>query len=323
MKLPLVSIIVPCYNYGTLLAETLQSLQHQSYSHWECIIVDDGSQDNTAVVVADMAMKDSRYEYVYQANKGQAAARNRGLFHAKGKYIQFLDADDFLENWKLEKQVSFLEKNAGVDIVYGQVRYFKSGEINELFFDRWYGKEKNWMPGISGKGKQLVEAFVHQNIMELGCLLFKKETLEEVGNFDEEIQGVEDWDLCIRCALKGKEFQFQPIPETMVLMRLHPESFSKQRQRMRKAMLVFRNKLDKNLRDYPALKKLNQRNLVRDLGKPVLNQIANGKLLPGLKGLLLNMRDTKEYLYNLKLGSYWFGVRIFRRLKRLSGRETL
>lgn len=318
MHSPLVSIIIPCYNYGNLLAITLHSLLNQSYSNWECIVVDDGSKDNTSAVVSEMALKDNRYRYIYQENRGQAAARNKGLLNARGKYVQFLDADDFLENYKLEKQVLFLEKNAEVDIVYGEVRYFKTEQPNEFFLDRWLGIN-NWMPGISGGGEELVEAFVHENIMELGCILFKKEVLQEVGQFDEEIQGVEDWDLCVRCALLGKKFNYQPFPETRVLMRLHPASFSKQSQRMRKAMLIFRNKLSERLEENPPLKKLNKYNLVLNLGKPAFNEISNGNLMAGLKGVFLNMRDTKKYFYNLKLGSYWLGVRVLRRGKKIFG----
>lgn len=315
MKLPLVSIIIPCFNYGHLLIETLESLLDQSFTNWECIVVDDGSQDSTAMVVANMVQKDLRYRYVFQENKGQAAARNRGLLHAKGDYVQFLDADDFIESEKLKKQVTLLEENRNLDIVYGEVRYFRSGEPNILFLDRWLNREKDWMPGVSGSGEKIVEAFIIQNIVELGCILFRKSILNEVEGFDERIQGVEDWDLCIRCALKGKEFKFDPAQETRILMRLHPVSFSKQKERMEKAMLIFRKKLEGNLVAYPRLKNLNKKSLLVSLGKPAFYEISTGKLSLGLKQLLKAIQVTRNYFYYLKVGVYWLGIRLFRKSK--------
>jgi glycosyltransferase involved in cell wall biosynthesis len=104
---PLVSIIIPAYNYSHFLFETLGDIQKQTYQNWECIIVDDGSSDNTKEVVAQIVKKDQRFIYIYQNNKGPNAARNNGINHSKGEFIQFLDADDKMEHHKLEVQVKF------------------------------------------------------------------------------------------------------------------------------------------------------------------------------------------------------------------------
>jgi len=98
---PLVSIIVPCFNYGQFLSEALESLLAQTYPRWECIIVDDGSTDNTKEAVNFYVQKDSRFRYIYQVHRGVSSARNRALKEAAGTYIQFLDADDMLEKDKL------------------------------------------------------------------------------------------------------------------------------------------------------------------------------------------------------------------------------
>jgi glycosyltransferase involved in cell wall biosynthesis len=81
----LVSIIIPCYNYGWLLAETLESVLKQHYAEWECLVIDDGSSDNTKQVAESFATKDARIKYVYQVNGGMSNARNNGLRLAKGK----------------------------------------------------------------------------------------------------------------------------------------------------------------------------------------------------------------------------------------------
>ncbi len=93
---PLISVIVPCYNYGDLLKDCIGSLFAQTYSNWECIIVDDGSTDNTRMVAEELVQKDKRISYFLQSNSGPTVARNYGLSVAKGEFIQFIDADDLM-----------------------------------------------------------------------------------------------------------------------------------------------------------------------------------------------------------------------------------
>ena len=115
----LVSIIVPCFNYAHFLPETLKSVSAQSFQNWECIIVDDGSADNTSEVATKFRLYDSRFRLISQSNCGLPAARNTGIQASVGEYIQLLDADDLITPEKLELQVAYLEKNRTVDIVYG------------------------------------------------------------------------------------------------------------------------------------------------------------------------------------------------------------
>lgn len=91
---PFFSIIIPTYNRAGFLQETLQSVIDQKFTNWECIIIDDGSTDETATVVKGFAEKDNRIKYVYQENAERSAARNNGMKRAKGQYICFLDSDD-------------------------------------------------------------------------------------------------------------------------------------------------------------------------------------------------------------------------------------
>jgi len=93
---PLISVIVPCYNQGTFLDETLRSVYNQSYAEWECVVINDGSTDNTESVAAAWAGRDRRFTSIFKTNGGLSSARNRGLEMATGEYIQFLDADDQL-----------------------------------------------------------------------------------------------------------------------------------------------------------------------------------------------------------------------------------
>ena len=107
-----VSIITPTYNSERFIAETIVSVQAQTYQDWEMIIVDDCSTDKTAEIVASFQEKDSRIKYFYNStNKGSALSRNLALQKAKGKWIAFLDSDDIWHPEKLEKQIEFMTKN--------------------------------------------------------------------------------------------------------------------------------------------------------------------------------------------------------------------
>ena len=106
-----VSIIMPSYNTGRFISETIESVLAQSYSDWELIIVDDCSNDNTDDVVSQY-LTDKRIRYIKnETNSGAAVSRNRALREAKGKWIAFLDSDDLWEPDKLETQIVFMEKN--------------------------------------------------------------------------------------------------------------------------------------------------------------------------------------------------------------------
>ena len=97
-----VSIIVPCYNQAQYLDQCLQSVLDQTHEHWECIIINDGSSDDTSIIAQEWTKKDSRFKYLYKENGGLSSARNAGLDKATADYIQFLDADDLLEPNRFE-----------------------------------------------------------------------------------------------------------------------------------------------------------------------------------------------------------------------------
>ncbi|HYD20693.1 MAG TPA: glycosyltransferase family 2 protein, partial [Flavipsychrobacter sp.] len=114
-----VSVIVPCYNYAKYLPFALDSVLAQDMANWECVVVDDGSGDETGRVAREYVHKDARFKYVYQQNRGLSAARNTGVENSLGEYLQFLDADDLIDSAKLSKQAAYLDANGGVDVVYG------------------------------------------------------------------------------------------------------------------------------------------------------------------------------------------------------------
>ena len=130
----LVSVIVPVYNGAGFITDTLLSVKDQTHDHLECIIVDDGSVDDTAIIVRQWIKTDNRFSYIYQDNKGLSAARNTGLAHAKGSFIQFLDADDILLPSKIEKQLEDIKNNTpdSRDMIVSYTDY-STGRSSDIF----------------------------------------------------------------------------------------------------------------------------------------------------------------------------------------------
>ena len=105
MNNPIVSIIVPCYKQAHFLNDALNSVLEQSYINWECIIVNDGSPDNTDVIASDWCKRDNRFKYFFKENGGLSSARNLGLEKVAGNFVQFLDCDDVLHPEKLKASI--------------------------------------------------------------------------------------------------------------------------------------------------------------------------------------------------------------------------
>ncbi len=114
---PIISIIVPCYNQAQYLPETLQSVLEQEFDRWECIIVNDGSPDDTEAVANEWVTQDSRFKYLKKENGGLADARNFGIRHSSGQYILPLDSDDKISPTYCREAIAVLEKDAQVKVV--------------------------------------------------------------------------------------------------------------------------------------------------------------------------------------------------------------
>lgn len=126
MSSSLVSIIVPCYNQESFLEETLQSVQNQTHTNWECLLINDGSTDQTDRICKKWVEKDNRFKYFSSTNKGVSNARNIGLKAASGDYIQFLDGDDLLEKDKFEK--SFAE-TIDCDLIFTEFKILTNNKF--------------------------------------------------------------------------------------------------------------------------------------------------------------------------------------------------
>ncbi|MET0623206.1 MAG: glycosyltransferase family A protein, partial [Pyrinomonadaceae bacterium] len=219
-------------------------------------VVDDGSTDDTEEVVARVSAADARVRYLRQANQRQAVAKNTGLADARGKYVQFLDADDLIEPSKLERQVEFLEANPAADIVYGGARYFHTERPGERLYGM-FGEDAPWMPELSGTGKTIILPLVRMNIMAINAALVRRAAVDDVGPFDPVLPPVEDWDYWLRCALKGRRFEFRDFDGALALVRAHEASTSRQHASALVAWRALRAKID-TLTEDPEVLFLNQ-----------------------------------------------------------------
>jgi glycosyltransferase involved in cell wall biosynthesis len=182
----LVSIIVPCYNQAKFLAETLESILVQTHSNWECIIVNDGSVDNTEEIAKRYISKDIRFKYFYQDNQGISVARNAGISVSSGKYILPLDGDDLISRSYIEEAIPILETHSEVKIVYCNAEFF--GE-----------KQGSWnLPAFCG-----IENFLLDN--SIFCSgIFRRIDYEKTHGYNPNMcYGIEDWDFWISLLKDG------------------------------------------------------------------------------------------------------------------------
>nr|WP_314897221.1 glycosyltransferase family A protein [uncultured Flavobacterium sp.] len=207
--MPKVSIIVPCYNQAQYLDEALQSLYDQTYTNWECIIVNDGSPDNTEEIVQKWEAKDSRFTYLYKENGGVSSARNLGIENAKGKFIVTLDADDKYEASFIEKALTVLVNNTEIGIVSSWGMYFTNEKQLQVFKST----------------AQSVTDFLFHNGVNMGSSLFRKECWVSAGGYDEDPRnGYEDWEFYLRVCALGWEVHI--IEEVLFFYRQHVVSRS-------------------------------------------------------------------------------------------------
>lgn len=193
---PAVSVVVPTYNHRDYVLDALSSVFDQTFTDTEVIVVDDGSEDDTDAVLAPL--RDAgRIRYFRQANAGQAAARNRGLAEARGRYVAFLDDDDLWPPDRLAWQVELLESDAACVMVYGDFLKLRDGRAEPH-------------AGKHGPSGAVTREFRTRNwLVSPGQALMRTTAVRSIGGFDRAIWGSDDWDLYIRLSRKG-EFQYRP-----------------------------------------------------------------------------------------------------------------
>lgn len=206
---PLVSVIIPCYNQGCFLPETLDSVIAQTFSNWECIIVNDGSSDNTEEIASLYCKKDDRIKYIYQNNSGLSATRNNGINNSIGKYILPLDSDDKIGHKYMEKAVSILENNDDIDIVYSRASLF--GAM---------------------KGEWKLDEYSLERILGQNCIFcsafYRRKDFDVAGGYKTNMKyGFEDWDFWLSIIEKKETPKIHRIDEILFFYRIRKKSMAR------------------------------------------------------------------------------------------------
>ncbi len=232
----LVSIIIPVYNGEKYIADTIQSVIDQTYKNWELIIVDDGSTDNTAVVVKQF--NDSRISYIKKNNTGVSDTRNLGATISKGEILCFLDADDIWLPENLEKKVEKLITEPKGVLVYSSM--FLWDERNDYKTCKTTKKivEDDW-----GKFRRLMVPTIPSSA------IIKRDYFFEAGMFDTNISTSADFDLTIRLRELG---EFIYLEEPLVLYRCHPSQMHNNIALYKHDMIYILKKYKSNTNLFPT-----------------------------------------------------------------------
>jgi glycosyltransferase involved in cell wall biosynthesis len=183
----IVSIIVPAYNYANYIGECLDSVLAQTIKEWECIVIDNGSTDDTSDIVKAFAKKDSRIKYYFTSQKGVSLARNYAVSLSQGMYILPLDADDKIDSAYLAKALAIMDENPTISLVYCDAILF--GSVNK----KWILPEFNYR-----------DLLIENSIF---CsALYKKSDFISVNGYNiNMVEGFEDWDFWIKLLADDKK----------------------------------------------------------------------------------------------------------------------
>jgi glycosyltransferase involved in cell wall biosynthesis len=305
MDFPDVSIIIPTFNYGHLIEETLNSIICQSFENWECIIVDNGSTDNTKEIVSNWISKDSRFKFIKIEHTTTSSCRNKGLSASRGKFLQFVDADDQISEGKLKNQLELFNKNPTASIVYSNAMYYDHGFSNNL---RYTLDESNkpWMIEFTGFSWDLLPSMLHKNVFVISSPLFKRRVYEETNGFNDAMNWVEDWEFYFRCFSKNYFVVFDNSKDSSSLIRVHPKSLSRNKIMMHEQSLLARNEVLitlNNIKKHPQYKLLEDDNFkhILFLHKSLAKEYASTSSFRSKKHLIKYSLKSKEYRFLLKV----------------------
>lgn len=194
MKIPIISIIIPCFNHGKYIDDAIKSVEEYNNGDYEIIIINDGSTDEFTINRL-LELKNKGYNVIFQENQGLGRTRNNGIRLAKGKYILPLDADNKIKPEYIIKAIEILETNSTFSIVYSDRQMF--------------GEEIN----VIKVGEFDLPRILKENYID-ACAIYRKNAWYEIGGYDENMphQGFEDWDFWISAAEKGFKFYYIPEP---------------------------------------------------------------------------------------------------------------
>jgi glycosyltransferase involved in cell wall biosynthesis len=209
-KDPLVSVMMPTYNGAAHLREAIDSMLNQTYTHWELIIVDDGSTDETPEILQEYSRLDKRINPYRIAHGGRGKARNKCLEESSGKYIAVCDSDDISLPDRFKKHVDFLEQHPDIGVVSAQSLFFDSQNVPTSSVA--YPEDPYVIKARFDKGKMGV---CH------GASMFRRELIDQVGPYSEECLRAQDLEFFLRV---NEVSRFASLPEHLLLYRNNPSN---------------------------------------------------------------------------------------------------
>ena len=218
----LVSIIIPTYNRAHLISETLDSILAQTYTNWECIIVDDHSQDNTQTVIKEYQDSDSRFQFFVRPNsknKGANSCRNYGIEKSKGNYIIFLDSDDLFASNCLENRIATFDENQKYDMLIFSMGHFITKE-------NCYVDQRRTLINLESE-KTLIEFLFGSKLpWNITRPIYKRTIFDSKMGFNEKIQAFQDDEFHIRI-LGTLPIKYRSIDTTDCFYRMDDNSLNK------------------------------------------------------------------------------------------------
>jgi len=290
---PLVSIIIPTYNRAHLISETLDSVLAQTYHNWECIIVDDGSQDNTEEVVTKYIKNDNRFKYYKrpkESMKGAGSCRNYGFKMSNGKFVNWFDDDDIMLSGFLEKRLKMFDSSPKLDVVFCAFQVFDVKRIRDR------------MANIQFNGN-IIKSYIDSEIV-FGpqSYLMRREILQDF-LFDEHLQRAEDADFFLRLFSTKEAIKISHIAEVLFYVRTHKKTITlnddKEGKRLNSQFIVRKKILDyatkiqyqKGILKYKSSCLMDLKRLVdnKNYRLAILNILRSLRLLALLPKLPINM----------------------------------
>jgi glycosyltransferase involved in cell wall biosynthesis len=281
-NLPLVSVIIPCYNHAKYLTDAIKCIERQNYPNIEKVVVDDGSTDNMRAVAAEF----SNIKYIYQENQGLSAARNTGIKNSSGEFLLFLDADDLLFDYTINYNVEQLLKNPDVAFVSGAHEVRTMDNI------------------VLGKKEEIVESdhyvkLLNSNYIGMhGTVLYRRFVFDDFV-FDTTLKACEDYDMYLKVARK---FPIMHHTRKLAIYRMHKSNMSGNIQLMLKTVLSVMSRQKELLKSKEEKKAYMKgiKGYEKYYGMLIYNQLLIHKDMASQEQLDLLKKHAPFYYFRLK-----------------------
>lgn len=288
MNLPLVSIMVPCYNHAPFIQDCIQSIIDQDYPNIEFIIIDDGSKDHSVekiqALIPQCEERFTRFEFRYRPNKGLGVTLNEMLAWVQGEYTCYLGSDDILFHSKTSIQIDYLQKHPETVAVFGSMM---------LIDENSNPMEDSTIDGDPNKTFQrhtFEDIMLHQFYIPTPTCMCRTSALKATGGYDEEL-AIEDWYMWLRLSETG--MPLDRLTDTLTYYRRHGDNLSS------KVLIMHNGRVEtlKRFKHSPLYKKS-----MKIVYYMALNEIKN----PPLSFIAGAIRDLPSFLFSMK---FWRKVR--------------